>query len=241
MAGAKSRLYRWAEDLVGVVGSVTTRREWRGIDTIPRDEGVLLVVNHTSHSDPIVLGHALTANGYVPRFLAKHTLFEAPVIGRILTSGEQIPVRRESRDAQHAFTAAVDAIGRGELVVIYPEGTVTRDPDLWPMRGKTGAARIALATGCKVLPVAQWGAEEVWPQGTRVPRLHRRHDVSVLVGAPVALDDLRAQGIRPDTLREATDRIMADITALVADLRGQPAPSVRFDPRSAGSTPQPRS
>lgn len=231
MAGNKSRGYRWAEKLVDVAGTTLTRREWLGLEKIPRDRGALLVVNHTSHADPVVVGHALTASGLVPRFVAKHTLFEAPVIGRILTSGEQIPVRRESRDAQAAFTAAVEAIGRGELVVIYPEGTVTRDPDLWPMRGKTGAARIALATGCPVFPVGQWGAEQIWKPFTKVPRLHRRHEVRIVVGGPVPLDDLRAQDIRSDTLREATDRIMSSITALVEYLRGEKAPAKRFDPR----------
>ena len=51
----------------------------------------------------------------------------------------------------------------GECVVVYPEGTLTRDPDLWPMTGKSGAARIALETGCPVIPVGQWGAQELLP------------------------------------------------------------------------------
>jgi 1-acyl-sn-glycerol-3-phosphate acyltransferase len=119
-------------------------------------------------------------------------------------------------------------------VVCYPEGTLTRDPDLWPMRGKTGAARIALTTGCPVVPMAHWGAHRVLaPYATR-PKLLPPQTVSVVIGPPVDLSDLMGQEQTAEVLQQATDRIMDAITALVADLRDEAPPTARLDPRAAG-------
>jgi 1-acyl-sn-glycerol-3-phosphate acyltransferase len=133
-----------------------------------------------------------------------------------------------------AFDAAVAAVEAGECVVIYPEGTITRDPDLWPMRGKSGAARIALATGAPVVPIGHWGAQEILKPYAKVPAVLPRKTVRVKVGDPVPLDDLREQGSGPATIRAATERIMTALTGLVAELRGETPPEERFDPRRAG-------
>jgi 1-acyl-sn-glycerol-3-phosphate acyltransferase len=118
--------------------------------------------------------------------------------------------------------------------VVYPEGTLTRDPDLWPMQGKTGAARIALETGCPVVPIGQWGAHDLLYPYAKRPHLFPRTQITMKVGDPVPLEDLRAQDHTNDVINEATRRIMDALTALVADLRHQPAPAERFDPRQAG-------
>ena len=125
----------------------------------------------------------------------------------------------------------MEAVDQGRAVVIYPEGTITRDPDLWPMAGKTGAARIALRTGCPVVPIGQWGAQELM-YGLRIhfPKLLPRKTLRLLVGDPVDLDDLRDEPLSAATLAAATDRIMDAITALVAELRQQPPPPERFVP-----------
>jgi 1-acyl-sn-glycerol-3-phosphate acyltransferase len=141
-------------------------------------------------------------------------------------------VQRNSREAAHALSAAVEALRRGRAVIIYPEGTITQDPDLWPMRGKTGAARVAFESGCPVIPVGQWGAQELM-YGRRIhfPHLLPPKTLRVRVGDPVPLGDLRAEPVTAATLNEATERIMAAITTLVAQLRGEPAPATRYDPR----------
>ncbi|MPZ60116.1 MAG: 1-acyl-sn-glycerol-3-phosphate acyltransferase [Propionibacteriales bacterium] len=217
--------------------TVFTRRDWRDVDKIPATGGCVLVVNHVSHVDPMTYAHFVYDAGRIPRYLAKAAVFEVPVVGRVIASGGQIPVYRQSRDASHAFSAAVEAVGRGEAVIVHPEGTITRDPDLWPMVGKTGAARIALATGCPVVPTAHWGPQEIlWPY-TKKPRLLPRKTVHVLAGDPVDLDDLRDKPLTPEVLHEATDRIMAAITALLERIRGASAPDVRFDPK-AHDTPE---
>jgi 1-acyl-sn-glycerol-3-phosphate acyltransferase len=119
-------------------------------------------------------------------------------------------------------------------VVIYPEGTLTRDPDLWPMAGKSGAARIALDTGCPVIPVGQWGAHNLLYPYAKKPHLFPRTRITMKVGDPVPLEDLRDKPRTTENVNEATRRIMAALTDLVADLRHEAPPAERFDPRTAG-------
>lgn len=211
-----------------------TRRRWSGAEHLVIDGGSVVVANHTSYADPLVVAHYLNDNGIHPNFLGKVEVFQVPVIGALLKAAGQIPVYRDTGQAADAYRAAVAAVNEGRCVTIYPEATLTRDPDLWPMRGKTGAARIALQTRCPVIPVAQWGAEQIiGPYSSRLDLLPRK-EVIVRAGPPVDLSDLHERGISRDVLAEATDRIMAAIAALLEDLRGEQAPAERFDPRAAG-------
>ncbi len=213
---------------------VLTRRDWRGAENLPRAGGCILVTNHVSEVDPVPFAHFVYDNGRLPRFLGKAEVFAVPVVGHILRSAGQIPVYRKSPDATKAFSAAVDAVNKGECVVVYAEGTITRDPDLWPMVGKTGAARIALSTGCPVIPCAQWGPNELLAPYARKPKLFPRKLMRIRAGAPVDLSDLRGRKLTPAVLREATERIIADVTGLLEDIRGAKAPPIRFDPKVAG-------
>ncbi|MBB5790000.1 1-acyl-sn-glycerol-3-phosphate acyltransferase [Jiangella mangrovi] len=215
-----------------------TRQNWRGGEHIPpAGTGVVVAGNHISHFDPLSFAHFLWDNGRATRYLAKSGVFRVPVFGRLITAAGQIPVYRESRDASQAYRAAVAAVDAGELVAIYPEGTISRDPGLWPMVGKTGAARVALETGCDVIPVAQWGANHVLAPYSKRIRLLPRKTMSVTAGPPVDLDDLRGKPVDAVALRIATDRIMAAITAQLAEIRGEIAPAERFDPKAVGLPP----
>ncbi|MFH8739531.1 lysophospholipid acyltransferase family protein, partial [Streptomyces sp. NPDC017964] len=138
----------------------------------------------------------------------------------------------ESTDALSAFRAAIDAVERGECVAFYPEGTLTRDPDGWPMTAKTGAARVALQTKCPVIPVAQWGANELLPPYARKPRLFPRKTSRVLAGPPVELSRFYDREMTPELLKEATEAIMAAVTRLLEDIRGEKAPETPYDPRA---------
>ncbi|KQV65983.1 glycerol acyltransferase [Nocardioides sp. Root122] len=211
-----------------------TSRTWIDGEKIPATGGCIIAINHISHVDPLLSAHFVYDHGRLPRYLAKSSLFSNKYLGGFLTSAGQIPVERLSRNAIGAYDAAVRAIGDGECIIIYPEGTLTRDPDLWPMKGKTGAARIALATGCPVIPVGQWGAQEVLPPYTKTPHLLPRKNIVMKAGDPVRLDDLVAGPHTAEATARATERIMAAITELVEDLRGGTAPTERFDPRQRG-------
>ena len=229
----------WAFDLaVPIVKTVlfaTTKRTWIDGEKIPATGGCILVFNHVSHVDPLTAAHIVYDHGRMPRYLAKSGLFKNRALATFLRAAGQIPVERLSKNAIGAFDAAVQAVRAGECVVVYPEGTLTRDPDLWPMVGKSGAARIALETGAPVIPIGQWGAHNLLYPYAKRPRPFPRKRIKMKVGDPVPLDDLAA--VQPRTLRvinEATARIMDALTALVADLREEKAPAERFDPRKAG-------
>lgn len=185
---------------------------------------LILAANHISPFDPVALTAACHTRRLAPRFLATGGLFEAPVVGPVMRRWGHLPVYRGRPTVTHAYAAAAAALAEGAVLVVYPEGGIGLAPDMWPVAGRTGAARLALATGAPVVPVAQWGAHEVVPYSA--PRgllralpgtIRRRPVVRVHFGTPVELT-----GVRPDTpgaARRATDRILAAITAELAPLR----------------------
>jgi 1-acyl-sn-glycerol-3-phosphate acyltransferase len=211
-------------------------RTWIDGEKLPATGGCIVALNHISHIDPLLAAHFVYDHGRLPRYLAKSGLFKNKALGGFLRAAGQIPVERLSRNAIGAFDAAVEAVRRGECVIVYPEGTLTRDPDLGPMTGKSGAARIALETGCPVIPVGQWGAQEILYPYAKKPDLLPRKHITMKAGDPVDLSDLVALPRSQAVINQATDRIMAAITDLVADLRGEAPPAERFDPRRAGVT-----
>jgi 1-acyl-sn-glycerol-3-phosphate acyltransferase len=227
---------RFAVVLVVPVMRVWTRRTWTGAENIPRTGGVIIVPNHVSHFDPLVVAHYVYGVGRWPRFLGKASLWRVPVLGFLLRKTLQIPVERGSVEAVKSLDALIDAIHEGGAVVIYPEGTTTREPDLWPMRGKTGAARLALVTGAPVIPVANWGAETVFDPRTNRLKIHPRTPVTVTAGRPIDLS--RWTGTAPSraVLEEMTDAIMVDIRDLIGTVRGATPPALYDRPAKRAST-----
>lgn len=227
--------YALAVVLLKPLAALVARRHWRGTEHVPPSGGVILAANHISHADPVfVAEYVVHATGRIARFMAKSTLFRGrgPVgglVGRVMRGAAQIPVHRDTADASLALRDAVAALQAGECIVIYPEGTVSRDPQKWPMTAKTGVARLALLSGAPVVPLGQWGAQEVLDTYRR-RGVHPfpRHDVVLQAGPAVDLSPWRGRALTGEVLREATAAVMADITALVADLRGEPAPTEAF-------------
>jgi 1-acyl-sn-glycerol-3-phosphate acyltransferase len=228
-------------NLVRPLATLLLKREWSGMENLPAEDGFIAVSNHVSYVDPLTFGHYLYNNGHPPRFLAKHQLFDIPVVGRVLKSGDQIPVYRGTSQAKDSLRYARDVLERGDMIAMFPEGTLTRDPEMWPMVARTGAARLALETGAPVIPVAQWGAQLLLPPYSKKPDLFPRKRMVVVAGPPIDLDDLRGRPIDTEVLRTATDRIMATLTAMVGEIRGETPPAKPFDMRSQASpsaTPQ---
>jgi 1-acyl-sn-glycerol-3-phosphate acyltransferase len=226
--------YRFVVAILRPVLMVLTKRDWRGVENLPASGGFVVAPNHLSYVDPLAFAHFLVDNDRPPFFLGKEGVFRVPIVGAILRGAEQIPVYRNTGQAADAFRAAVAAVESGKCVAVYPEGTLTRDPGIWPMVGKTGAARIALATRCPVIPVAQWGPQELLAPYGKWLRLFPRKTMRVTAGPPVDLSDLYDQPVTGALLREATDRIMAAITAELETIRGEKAPVERFDSRKHG-------
>ncbi|NSC24117.1 1-acyl-sn-glycerol-3-phosphate acyltransferase [Streptomyces albus subsp. chlorinus] len=211
------------------------KRDWRGMEHMPGEGGFITVVNHNSYLDPLSYAHYQYNTGRVPRFLAKVGLFKGGFVGAVMRGTGQIPVYRESTDAIGAFRAAVEAIEKGECVAFYPEGTLTRDPQMWPMTGKTGAARVALLTRAPVIPVAQWGANLAMPPYAKEKklRLFPRKTLTVQAGPPLDLSAYYDQEPTAEVLREVTDVMMDAVTEQLAAIRGEPAPAERYDMRKA--------
>ncbi len=215
---------RLAEVILRPILVLMTRREWGGQHHIPAIGPAILVPNHLSNADPLIVAHYVFDLPRDPRFLAKDSLFTAPLIGAVLTKVRQIPVRRGTTDAFKALQAALKALAEGEAVIIYPEGTCTQDPQLWPMRGKTGVARLALASGAPVIPIAQWGAQRFHNPVTGKLGLRPRTPVRVVAGAPVDLSAFVGKPLSTEVLRAATDTIMLRLRSDVAAVREETAP-----------------
>jgi 1-acyl-sn-glycerol-3-phosphate acyltransferase len=234
-----NRAYRVVARIVRPLLFAMTRTDWHGAEHLPTDRGFIAAANHMTNVDPLTFAHYLYDNGAAPKILAKSSLFAVPVLGPVLRATGQIPVYRNTAQAGDSLRAAVEAVEAGECVAVFPEGTLTRDPDLWPMVGKTGVARLALTTRAPVIPVAQWGPQDLLGQYKKVLKPFPRKTVTVVAGPPVDLSDLYGRPLDTATLRETTERVMAAITALLQDVRGGRAPEVRFDPRRRPTTGAP--
>jgi 1-acyl-sn-glycerol-3-phosphate acyltransferase len=222
--------YRWVVAALRPPLMALTTRDWRGGEHLPREGGFIVAANHMSEIDPFMVAHFLVDHGCPPMFLAKSSLFEIPVLGKALRPLGQVPVHRGTRRASDALAEAEAAVRDGKCVAIMPEGTLTRDPGLWPMKARSGVGRLALATRAPVIPIGQWGAQELLaPYARRPTNIFSRVTMHVAAGPPVELSDLYGREDDPTALTEATERIMAQITTLVAGLRGETPPEVPFD------------
>ena len=227
---------RFAVMLVVPLLRLWTRRTWTGQENIPAEGGIILVANHVSHFDPLVVAHYGYAAGRWRRFLGKASLWRIPVLGPFLRRTRQIPVERGSVEAVKSLDVLVDAIRQGGAVIVYPEGTTTREPDLWPMRGKTGAARLALATGAPVVPIANWGAERVFDPRTGRFRFRPGTSIAVTAGKPVDLGAWHGEAPTRATLDQMTDAIMLAIRDLLTEIR-EGAPPPLYDPPARRRNP----
>ena len=146
----------------------------------------------------------------------------------MLVASGQIPVYRESADAQNSLREGEQALREGKIVVIYPEGTITRDPDGWPMHSRTGVARLALGADVPVIPGVPGGTREDNDHYRKKFRPLPRRDIVVRAGDPVDLSEYRGRPVDAALLREVTDLLMVRVRDLLAEVRGEPAPAVFF-------------
>ncbi len=208
---------------------IFTKWKWQGFDQLAHHEGgIVVATNHTSWFDPLAVAHPLWANDRPPRFLGKESVFRVPIFGWIISSAGQIRVYRESSEAVFALRDAVVAAESGECVVVYPEGTITRDPHLWPMKWKTGAVRIALESGCPLFPMVQWGSHNVIGPYKKELRLLPRKTMYVWLGEPIDLVRYRDKELTPELLHEATDHLMLTIARMEGEIRGEAPPAVLY-------------
>lgn len=227
-----SAFWPLAAVVVPLVG-MFARIEMRGVENLPREGAYVLAPNHNSEFDPLVIAVAVWRAGRAPRFLAKESLFKVPVLGAALRATGMVPVPRTSSSANQSIAAAQSIARDGRGVIVYPEGTLTRDPDLWPMRGKTGALRLALGGDLPLIPMAQWGVQQILPRYGKL-KFPRRARVVVEFGPAMDVSEYRETATQPATLTRATDKLMGRIAEMLAGLRGIPAPAERWNPSAHG-------
>jgi len=216
--------------------TILIRNKWSGTENIPRKGPVIIAPNHVSYVDWGTDALFLQANGRYPTFMIKASMFKVTFIGWFLHKAGQLPVHRGRTDAALVLKQAEQALAEGAAVVIYPESTASRDPDLWPMVAKTGVARLALTSGAPVIPVAHWGTHHILRYGSKDLKLFPRKTVRTVAGPPVDLSKWAGVRLTGTALREATAAIMADVTGLVAGLRGEEPPAVPYNPATSAAT-----
>ena len=225
--------FRFWTSLIIPVFRILMKRDWRGVENIPKSGRVIVASNHLSYLDVLVLTDLLYTNGRAPRYLGKSGVFKVPVVGKVLLAAGQVPVERESKDARKAVDHAKILLEKGHLLGVYPEGTLTRDELLWPMIAKTGCARLALETDTPVIPIAQWGSQKILPRYTNRIHLFPRKTIEMRVGKPVDLSPWKGKYEDPQALVEATAAIMRAITDSLEEIRSEKRPEVIFDPHNS--------
>lgn len=240
-------LYAVAAGLLGAVVSLVSRLELtrRGVPDRRLPEGRLIVVaNHTSFADGILLALVGRRLGRSLRLMATGGVFRSSLVGPLARRLGFIPVLRGTSSAADSLDAAATALAAGEAVGLFPEGRITRDPQLWPERSRTGAVRLALRTDTPVVPVALVGAQQLVGTTGIVTRLLRntllRPRVRVAVGEPIDVrrladvsTDAEVARLDDQAVRRLADDVMATLVAHVAELRGEPAPYPLGVPESA--------
>ena len=225
--------FRFGAILVRPLLNLIAKRDWRGAENLPKSGAAIAVCNHISYVDPLLFTHFLYDSGRAPRYLGKASLFKLPIIGRVLLGAGQIPVERETSVASDALQHAIAFLKAGHLLGVYPEGTLTRDVNYWPMKAKTGIARLAILTQVPVIPCAQWGAQKILPAYSKKPKLFPRTKVIVKAGTPLDFSKWYGKAEDPVAVEEATAHVMSAITKLLEEIRGEKAPSEVFDPKKS--------
>jgi putative phosphoserine phosphatase / 1-acylglycerol-3-phosphate O-acyltransferase len=188
------------------------RFDLAGTEHIPRSGAAIVVANHRSYFDPVAWVLAAFEAGRNPRCLGKKEVLDAPLIGPLVKASGAIRVDRAGA-GEDAYATAADALRGGEVIIMAPQGTIPRGEAFFDpvLRGKTGAARLAAATGAPVIPLGVWGTERVWPRSSRLPdvrRLLHRPTVRVRAGRPV-------QGLSGTDFEADAARIMRAIVDLL--------------------------
>jgi 1-acyl-sn-glycerol-3-phosphate acyltransferase len=233
---------RLCEVLFYPAARLLARGRFTGIDRLAIPGGQLIVANHISHLDPLYDAVFVRKSGRVPHIMAKSSLWKVPVLGRALAGTGQISVDRSGSGAgQASLEAATQALLAGDVVLIYPEGSVTKEPDFWPMKPKPGVAALALSGDFPVIPVVHWGTQRVYNSYAPKRKFKPlpRKDVHVVAGPPIDLSPWRGRPVDARAIRDVSFLIMGTIRDMLAEVRGEVAPSDLFDPKKAARTSTP--
>ena len=209
--------------------------EVTGTENLPKTGGYVLAANHVTTVDALAVAYMMFFRLHrAPHFLAKEGLFRTPIVGPALLACGQIPVFRSGRGNSDPMESAYKVLRAGHIIGIFPEGTLTRDPNQWPMRARTGALRLALETGVPIVPMGQWGTEAVMETYSSRIRPKPWHKVRMVIGKPMEMSQYLGKKLSTEEMVAISDEIMVEITKLVEQLRGEKAPPKRFVPSEHG-------
>jgi 1-acyl-sn-glycerol-3-phosphate acyltransferase len=226
---------RIVANILGFFVRLMFRIEVKGLENLPKSGAYVLAANHVTYLDALAVAYMVYFKARrTPHFLAKGNLFKAPIIGDILIACEQVPVYRGGHSNREPMDAAHAILDAGRVITIYPEGTLTREPNGWPMRGKIGAIKMALEKDVPFIPMAQWGTEKILPTYSKRFRPNPFHPVRMVIGEELDLSKYRGRKLSNAEFAEANELAMKAITRLTEQLRGAKAPETLFDPREAG-------
>jgi 1-acyl-sn-glycerol-3-phosphate acyltransferase len=220
--------YRLARTILKPWLATWFRWHIEGIENIPKEGAAILAFNHIAYLDPFSSAYVVDKAGRIPRYLAKTELFQDKRIAWILKGAKQIEVRRGTREAPMALDNALAALAAGEIIVVFPEGTITTDPDLSPMPARSGTARLALGSDAPLIPCAVWGTQNVWPKNYAKHFWPPRQEILVRIGEPM---EVGGEPDSPEDWQKVSMAVMDHIAILLAGLR--PALADRRRPKAA--------
>jgi 1-acyl-sn-glycerol-3-phosphate acyltransferase len=225
---------RLCETIMFPLTHLLGRPRFEGLERLVMPGPVLVVGNHISQLDPLYTAVYLRKSGRIPHIMAKDSLFKIPLLGRVFAGTGMIPVERGGGKGQIGLDAAIAALAAGQMVLIYPDGTVTRDPDQWPMKPRPGVAALALSGDMPVIPVVHWGTQEVVVPYTK-KGFHPlpRKDIRVVAGPPIDLSAYRGRPVDSRLVRDVSIVIQTAVRDLLGQVRGETPPVEFYDQKKA--------
>lgn len=187
--------------------------DFEGVENVPKSGGAILAINHIGYFDFAIAGTAaLPANRYV-RFMAKKEIFDNKLAGPLMRGMHHINVDRSNGSA--SFVAALRALRSGEIIGIFPEGTISKSFEIKEL--KSGAVRLAMGAGVPVIPTIVWGTQRIWTKGVKKNLARNKFPISVSFGTPLHFDKSSDVEAGERLLRETLLSLLHEVQAQYPD------------------------
>lgn len=236
-----SLFFRFVVNVIRLFIKFRVKRVVENIDKIPSEGPCIVIANHFNEFDAVLATEFVTQAHRAPRIFAKSSLWKIPIVKQAFNSGNLIPVNRGTKEAAKSLEVANEGLKNGDLIFIFPEGTISKDPQSWPMTCKTGAARLAIMSNAKVIPILQDGAQFLSKTCDKNVSWYQKHKkgnkvlIHLKAFDPIDFTDLFTKSsdnldeISDDLVKKVNQRIESTLTKIVEENRGVKAPK-RWNP-----------
>jgi len=181
--------------------------DFSGEENVPRKDGAILAINHIGYLDFAITGTAALPAGRFVRFMAKKEVFDNKLAGPLMRGMHHINVDRSNGSA--SFVAALRALKAGEIIGIFPEGTVSTSFEIKEL--KSGAVRLAMGAGVPVIPTIVWGSQRIWTKGLKPNLKRNKFPVTVRFGEPIFFQRGDDVELAEATLRETLLNMLHEV------------------------------